>query len=116
MSVDPEEFEEFRERYENLKDKVEYVLRTYPTSRNSDELLWWLVLKIFYPDVYEEFRKGVKRGYIPYDVLKKIPKFETISRIRRKFNEKCMYLPTDEEVLNRRKRGEKKWRMLMAEE
>ena len=41
-----EEFEELRERYNKLKDQVEYVLQRYPSSRELDELLWWIVFKL----------------------------------------------------------------------
>jgi len=111
-----EEFEKLRERYSKLKDQVEYVLQRYPSSRELDELLWWLVFRLFYPDLAKEFGECAKRGYIPIDVLKKVPRFETISRIRRKFNEQGLYLPKNKEVLKRRRRFEEHWRRLMVEE
>jgi len=50
------------------------------------------------------------------DILKKVPHFETVSRIRRKFNEEGLYLPKNKEVLKRRRRFEEHWRRLMVEE
>jgi len=111
-----EEFEELRERYQNLKEQVEYVLQRYPSSRELDELLWWLVLRLFHPELAKEFGECAKRGYIPISVLKKVPRFETVSRIRRKFNEEGLYLPKNKEVLKRRRRFEEHWRRLMVEE
>jgi len=112
--ITEEEVEEFLDKYRTVKEQVEYVLANYPSSRNCDELLWWLVLKIFHKDVYDAFRKAAHKGYIPMDVLKKVPKFESITRARRQFNERGLYLPTDPEVLERRRRGEKVWRKAMA--
>jgi len=116
MVCDDFEYKELRERYTTLKDQVEYVLRRYPSSRELDELLWWLVLKVFYPDIAKEFGECAKKGFIPINLLSRVPRFETVSRIRRKFNENGLYLPKNEDVLRRRKRYENHWRRLMAEE
>lgn len=111
-----DEYEELRARYTTLKEQVEHILKTYPSSRELDELLWWLVLKIFYPDLAKLFGEGAQKGFIPTEVLKKVPRFETVSRIRRKFNEQGMYLPKDKDVRARRRRYEEHWRRLMVEE
>ena len=113
---DDEEFEEFKDKQLTIKEQVEYVLKKYPSSRELDELLWWLVLKIFYPDICKAFGEGAKKGYIPREVLEKVPRFETVSRWRRKFNEQGLYLPKNKEVLRRRRRGEEMWRRTMVEE
>ena len=110
-----DEYEKLREQYDTLEKQVEYVLRVHPSSRNLDELLWWLVFKIFYGDLSKEFGDCAKKGFIPMDLLKKVPRFETVSRIRRKFNERGLYLPTDESVLKRRGRFKEHWRRLMIE-
>jgi len=110
------EYEELKERYTTLKDQVEYVLQKYPSSRELDELLWWLVFKIFYPELAREFGECAKKGFIPMKILTKVPRFETVSRIRRKFNEQGKYLPKNKEVLKRRKRYEGHWRRLMSED
>jgi len=104
------------DQLDTIKERVEYVLRNYPSSRNSDELLWWLVIKIFYKDVLEEFKKWVRKDYIPISVLNKLPKFETISRIRRKFNEQGLYLPTVPEVLEKRRKKEKVFKKYFSDQ
>ena len=111
-----QEFETLRQTYKTLKSQVEYVLQRYPSSRNLDELLWWLVFVKFYPDLAREFGECARKGYIPQELLKKVPKFGTISRIRRKFNEQGLYLPDDPTILGRRKRFERHWKKLMVEE
>ena len=110
------EYEDLKEKYKTLKEQTEYILKNYPSSRELDELLWWLVLKTFYPDLAKLFGEGANKGYIPKEVLEKVPRFETVSRIRRKFNEQGMYLPKDKEVRARRRRYEEHWRRLMGEE
>jgi len=111
-----DDYEAFRQKYKTMKSQVEYVLKNYPSTRESDELLWWMVFKTFYGDLAKELGKYMSRGYVPKELLDKIPKFETVTRIRRKLNEQGLYLPRNPEVLERRRKAEKHWRRLMVEE
>jgi len=52
------EYEDLKEKYKTLKEQTEYILKNYPSSRELDELLWWLVLKTFYPDLAKLFGEG----------------------------------------------------------
>jgi len=92
------------EQLKTLKEQVAYVLENYPETRNSDLYLWLILIRTFHP----EASRFIK--YIPYEVFKKFPNFETVARLRRKFNEEGLFLPTDLAVLRRRRRLEKLFR------
>ena len=85
-------------RLRTVKSRVEYVLENYPETRNDDRYLWLIYIRLFCPEMSKYIR------FIPYDVLKNAPTFETIRRCRQKIQEQGMYLPTDPEVLARRRR------------
>ena len=104
--VSEEEVQKFLANLKHLKDRVEYILAKFPFTRNSDELLYLMLLKVFYPDVLKKLGVASLHGYFPEDLASQLPKFETVSRVRRKLNEQGLYLPTDLEVLERRKRKE----------
>lgn len=111
MEYDEYEYEEDPEvedlvsKLKTVKERVEYVLRNYPESRNDDFYLWLIYVRLF----CKELAKYI--DFIPYNVLKKAPKFETIRRVRQKIqNEEHRYLPTDPKVLRKRKLLSKTWR------
>lgn len=65
----------------NTTKIVEKILEKEPRAREDDKYLCYLV--------YQKIAK--KEGevvWIPFNLFKKFPAFETISRIRRKLNEK----------------------------
>ena len=65
----------------NLKTETEYILKTFPESRDSDKLLTVLVLTTFFQVDRIE------------DILKSdVPPLESITRTRRRFQEEGMYL------------------------
>lgn len=74
----------------NIEQRVGLVLAKYPDARNDDKLL----IKLY----WEEFDKVKSLN----DIVDATPP-ETIMRVRRKLNEKGKYLPTDPEVLKRRR-------------
>jgi len=100
----------FKRKYKEWESKVAHILEKFPFTRNSDELLYLMLIKIYYPDVLRKLGVAALHEWIPEKLAEELPKFETISRIRRKLNERGLYLPTDPEVLRRRRRGEEVWR------
>ena len=84
------------------KQQVAYILRKYPDARNSDFVLTWLWLQIF---------PKVDTPKLPYETVRDLcGSLETVRRARQKLNEKGEYLPTDPEVLKKRRRKEKHMR------
>jgi len=103
------EDEELLDKLKTTKERVEWLLYKYPNARNSD-----LYLTILYLRRFTDLGKYIK--YIPYNVIKRYEGiFETIRRTRQKIQEEGKYLPTDEEVLRRRRKLAKKYRRLIHE-
>lgn len=71
------------------KDMIEAVLISNPETRNSDELLFWWVMNIY--NIYIHDIEVVKAG-------------NNVKRVRAKFNQKGMYLPTNEKIVEKRKK------------
>jgi hypothetical protein len=103
-------------KYKILKAQVEKVLSKYEKARNSDK---WLVYKL-YCDEYSS-KVGLVNGKkaIAFEDLMILPDEQTITRIRRKFNQGTydkygnqitppMYLATDPEVIKARAKKTKK--------
>jgi hypothetical protein len=91
--------EQVIETFENTKDLVEKVLREHEEARNNDFYLVYLCLKELLKP------KGIYLPYIPYKYLKEFSGItETITRARRALNEQGLYLPTDPEVVQKRRR------------
>jgi len=98
-----------RNNFDTIKERVKAILRDYPYARQDDTFLWLMYVRIHVP----ELSKYIK--YIPPDVLKKAPKFETITRARRFIqNEEGLYLPP-ENVRRRRRRREIEMRETIIE-
>lgn len=83
------------EQINSIKQIVENILKTDERARNSDT---WLII--------ETLRSLNFKIFIDYSQIKNMPSFETISRIRRKFNENNLYLPTLEVSKLRNKKQE----------
>lgn len=69
------------------RDRVEHILKTHEATRDSDKLLWITYIRIFL---------GIKRTdtcEILFNKIlnKEVPTFETLSRCRRKLQEKGFY-------------------------
>lgn len=91
-----------------VKDRVKYILKHYPETRNDDMYLWLIYVRLF----DKELSKYIK--FIPYEVLKRATKFETIRRVRQKIqNEEGLYPPTNPKVRARRRRKQELWRRAM---
>lgn len=96
MSYDPD----LAKQLNTVKARVEWILKTYPSTRNSDTMLEWIYLRRF---------ENINLPYIEFDRLSKIS-IETVSRVRRKIQEEGMYLPTDPAVLIKRQKRENSFR------
>ncbi|MEM3948246.1 MAG: hypothetical protein QXM76_01460 [Zestosphaera sp.] len=91
-----------------VRERVEYILEHYPETRNSDFLLIIVYLRLFTP-----LGKFIK--YIPYRLIKRFEGlFETIRRCRQLIQAEGRYLPTDPEVLEARKKKERRLRKLLG--
>lgn len=97
-----------------LKKKVEYCLKNYPQTRNSDIELTLRVWKQFYGQ-YIEFTDHSKWGYLNLDKLGELPRQSAVKRVRAKFqNEDKKYIPTSWEVAKQRQFEEDEWRVAMG--
>lgn len=100
--------EELRKRYPTVEDRVIYILERYPEARNDD-----LYLIILYWRYFDELGKYIR--FVPYEVIKKATRPETIRRTRQYVqNTLGLYPPTRESVIKRRKRAEKRMRIIYA--
>lgn len=108
-----ETLENAKERMETLsrvnkhKDQVEYVLKHFPDTRESDRLLTVAVRRLFY---------GIK-NHLPIDVYlnREVPSTEDIKRIRAKFtNTLKMYVPRNPKVWKRRHQLEKDYKEIFG--
>jgi hypothetical protein len=89
--------------FKQLKGKVEYCLIKYPDACNYDQKLCNAILVEFYNDSLFKIEEQYAIKLIDFY---KLPKFEDICRIRRKFNQQGMYLATDEKVKEERLKKE----------
>ncbi len=97
-----------------VKDKVEHCLKCFGETREDDSLLIISVLSSFYKYHFMDLlaRSMVNLGLpVPFIIrkenrenghYKKLPSSETITRIRRKFNNEGKYLPKNPDVLRNR--------------
>jgi len=79
--------------FNRIKTQVVRVLRENEKARNSD--LWLIYLLI---------RKYYSKIFIPFEDFKKLPSFETITRIRRELQNSNppIFPPTDPDVVKKR--------------
>lgn len=92
----------------NLKEKVKHCLEIDKQSRNSDIRLTNKIYLEYYPEKIVKLTDGsvAVRLRDLYD----LPREDDVKRIRALFNSKGLYMPTDPEVLNKRRLNEIKWR------
>lgn len=96
--------ESTKKSIEKTKDLVEQCLSEDERCRNDD---LWLILNIWKS-------KQQIRLFIPYDKLNTMISPETIRRVRQKIQSEGRFLPTDEKVINRRKKREQIFRKEMV--
>lgn len=75
----------------NVKDAVELILKRDERSRDDDK---WLIIQVL--------REMGFNIFIPYEKLKSLPAFESITRCRRKFQEQGLYQANKKTVDERR--------------
>lgn len=78
----------------NLCDKVDFILDSYPGTRDSDQRLIYRVYELFY---------GVKENHSFKDVMarvhkKELPCFESIRRVRQKIQESGRFVGKNKKV------------------
>lgn len=92
----------------HLKDKVLHCLIEYPETRNSDILLTQKIWKTFH---YSKLKQFDGEYYVKVENLLDLPREDTIKRIRATIqNQEKKYLPTNIEVVKKRKINELAWR------
>lgn len=95
-----------------LKGQVEYCLRAYPETRNSDITLTIQIWREFYP---ERMRKLGERMAVELKDLYDLPREDNVKRARAYFqNDKKLYLPTELSIAKRRGILEDEWRVAMG--
>ena len=73
-----------------VKDRVFHILETVPATRDSDKLLIMRFL------VETKVGYYVKNGlFIPYSHFDDLPSFESIRRVRQKFQEQGLFLASE---------------------
>lgn len=70
----------------SVKEKVRKVLEQYPETQDDDKLLWLGVMAIDYNLRAELGEEGYKK-FRAWLLKNKIPPFESVRRIRQKFQE-----------------------------
>lgn len=89
-----------------VKTKVEYLLDKYPATRDSDKMLWlaYIVIfegvkSLFNKKQYEEFKKKILNAPTP----------ESLTRVRRKFQEQGLYVSENREERMREAQKVSEW-------
>lgn len=107
-NITDEDVEKLINKFKTVMERVEYILRNYPESRNDDFYLYILYLRLFDREVARYIR------FIPLDVIRRATRPETVRRARQKIQEKGKYLPTDPKILKRRRRLSDTYRKTMV--
>jgi hypothetical protein len=81
-----------------IQDRVRYILIKHPEAKGDDVLLIWRYLRFFH-------YKQIKISFPEFKALLTLPAFESITRARRKLQEKDLSLrPTEKTQRKRRYR------------
>lgn len=82
-----------------IKERVEYILESYPSTQGDDRLLQYRYIQIFVPEVRITFKQ--------FKALREMPAPETISRARRIIqNKEGRFLPRERTLRKRNRREE----------
>lgn len=90
----------------NFKKIVEDTLDKYPKTRNSDIMLTWYIMHLYYP---EECLEANGRHWISVKAMSLVRE-DRVKRIRALLNSAGKYLPDDPEVLRQRQLKEQEVR------
>jgi len=80
-----------------IKDRVEFILQTFPSARNSDAKLIAYYLYQFHEDLVKKDREDYWIRLNDIADREKLPSFESIRRVRQKLQEMGQY-PSDEQI------------------
>ena len=91
-------------KFKSTTEEVEYLLSKYPEAKNNDFYLQWVWLK----DI-----EGLELPDMPWQRFQQLAgKMGSIRRARQKVQSMGKHLPSDEKILQRRKR----WRNIRLQE
>lgn len=93
-------------KIKKVENIVRSILEDYPDARNSDNILYELVVSKTNPDVLHMPFKD----YLIYFKDYNLPRFETVARCRRKLQEQEPHLRSVEDVRKWRKENETEFR------
>lgn len=94
----------------NNKERVAYILERHPVTRDCDKTLW-LAYMVF----YHGLKGTLEKSFDPYSDFrallldKKVPSFESLARIRRKFQEAGQYVGTKRDVRGKEESEVREW-------
>ena len=98
---------ELTRKLKTIKERVEYLLERYPEARNDDFYLYILYVRHFEP----ELSKYIE--YIPFELIKRSTRFESVRRARQLIQAEGRYLPTDPKILRKRRKLADLYRKVM---
>ena len=93
-----------------LIDKVEYCLKNFPETANSDVQLTLRIIHQFHNEHLQRFND---KWWTTTEIQKKIRE-DNVKRLRAKFNKRGLYLPTNPEVIRQRNKLRKIWHNAMS--
>lgn len=93
---------------DKLKEKVEIILKNVSRSREDDQYLTLCIWVKYYPEFL--FKNELGEYCVKLSDTLKIPKQDNVKRIRAKFNSQGLYLPTNPNVIKKRKILDKQWK------
>jgi|TARA_R100000005_G_scaffold25213_1_gene11162 hypothetical protein len=97
------------DEFEKVKDRVLRHLKDNPSTRNSDKVLYYSIMKeVYYDHIASNPTDEQKRNFndLLWTLLNKTPNLESIRRIRQKIQADCVFMPTDPAVKKKRKMRE----------
>jgi len=96
-------------KFKSTAEEVEYLLSKYPEAKNNDFYLQWFYLQwVWLKDI-----EGLDLPDLPWQRFQQLAgKMGSIRRARQKVQSMGKHLPSDEKILQRRKR----WRNIRLEE
>ena len=100
---------DLKEKLKTVKERVEYILEHYPEARNDDFYLYILYVRLFEPQLSQYI------DYIPYNIIKRSTRFESVRRARQKIQEEGRLLPTDPKILRKRRRLAEAYRKVIPQ-
>lgn len=93
-------------KLKNFQKIVEETLKKYPKTRDSDTLLAWYIVHLYYPECCSEHNGDY---WINYAGTEAVPE-DRVKRIRAKLNAEEKYISSDPKVRKQRKISEEIWR------